>query len=136
MRMILNRRGFLAAAASALAAPAGWAQPAREKISFLTDFGYYGRHSYIFYALNKGYFAEEGLDVTVLRGQGSYDVAKQIANNVAQFGIVDTTAIILGRANDQIPIKAVAMIYAKLPSATFVMKASGIARPQDLEGRT
>ena len=71
-----------------------------------------------------------------MRGQGSYDVAKQIANRVAQFGIVDTAATILARGNDQVPIKAVAMIYAKLPSATFVMKGSGITRPKDLEGRT
>lgn len=132
----INRRRFVAMAAANLAAPAVHAQQARDKITLLTDYGYYGRHSYLFYALNKGYFAEQGLDVTLLRGQGSYDVAKQIANGVAQFGIVDTTAIILARGNDQIPIKALAMIYAKLPSATFVMKGSGISVPKDLEGRT
>jgi NitT/TauT family transport system substrate-binding protein len=132
--MEIARRSFLLAAAATIAAPRVHAQPAREKIILLTDYGYYGRHSYIFYALAKGYFAEEGLDVTIARGQGSYDVAKQIANSVAQFGIVDTTAIILSRGNDQIPVKAIAMIYAKLPSATFVMKDSGISKPKDLEG--
>src|SRR5690242_16636185 len=131
-----SRRSLILSAAAALAAPNVWAQKARDSITFLTDYGYYGRHSYIFYALKKGYFADEGVDVTILRGQGSYDVAKQIANGVAQFGIVDTAAIILGRGNDGIPIKAVAMIYAKLPSATFVMKGSGISQPKDLEGRT
>jgi NitT/TauT family transport system substrate-binding protein len=136
MLMKTNRRLFLASAVAALAAPRVKAQGARESITFLTDYGYYGRHSYIFYALKKGYFADEGVDVTILRGQGSYDVAKQIANGVAQFGIVDTAAIILGRSNDQIPIKAVAMIYAKLPSATFVMKGAGVSQPKDLEGRT
>jgi NitT/TauT family transport system substrate-binding protein len=132
----INRRSLLLSAAATMAAPHVRAQGAAEKVSFLTDYGYYGRHSYIFYALKKGYFTDQGLDVSILRGQGSYDVAKQIANGVAQFGIVDTAAIILGRANDQIPIKAVAMIYAKLPSATFVMKGAGISQPKDLEGRT
>jgi len=132
----IGRRSFLLAATGAIALRGARAQTTRNKITFLTDYGYYGRHSYIFYALEKGYFSEEGLDVTVARGQGSYDVAKQVANGVAQFGIVDTTAIILARGNDQIPIKAIAMIYAKLPSATFVMKDSGISRPQDLVGRT
>jgi NitT/TauT family transport system substrate-binding protein len=132
----VNRRTVMLSAAAAIAAPHVRAQGAAEKISFLTDYGYYGRHSYIFYALKKGYFSDEGLDVSILRGQGSYDVAKQVANGVAQFGIVDTAAIILGRGNDQIPIRAVAMIYAKLPSATFVMKGAGISQPKDLEGRT
>lgn len=136
MAPTITRRNLLAAGAAAVMAPRALAQSAPERITFLTDYGYYGRHSYIFYALKKGYFAEERLDVTILRGQGSYDVAKQLANGVAQFGIVDTAAIVLGRANDGIPIKAVAMIYAKLPSATFVMKTSGIATPKDLEGRT
>jgi NitT/TauT family transport system substrate-binding protein len=132
----ISRRSLILSAAAASSAPNVWAQNARDSITFLTDYGYYGRHSYIFYALKKGYFADEGVDVTILRGQGSYDVAKQIANGVAQFGIVDTAAIILGRGNDGIPIKAVAMIYAKLPSATFVMKGAGISQPKDLEGRT
>ena len=132
----VDRRSLLLSAAATIAAPHVRAQGAAEKISFLTDYGYYGRHSYIFYALKKGYFSDEGLDVSILRGQGSYDVAKQVANGVAQFGIVDTAAIILGRGNDQIPIRAVAMIYAKLPSATFVMKGAGISQPKDLEGRT
>ena len=50
----LRRRTFLASAAATLAAPRVMAQ-ARDKITYLTDFGYYGHQSYIFYALRKGY---------------------------------------------------------------------------------
>ena len=42
----------------------------------------------------------------------------------------------LGRANDDIPIKLVAMIYPKPPHAVYVLKDSGIAKPKDFEGKT
>lgn len=136
MLIRMNRRSLVLSAVAAVAAPRVRAETAREKITFLTDYGYFGRHSYIFYALKKGYFKDEGFDVEVLRGQGSYDVSKQLAHGVAQYGIVDTSAIILARGNDHIPIKAIAMIYAKFPSAVFVLDSSGIKKPKDLEGRT
>jgi NitT/TauT family transport system substrate-binding protein len=42
-------------------------------VNFITDFGYNGRHSYFYVALDKGYYKSEGLNVTILRGQGSID---------------------------------------------------------------
>ena len=47
----------------------------------------------------------------------------------------DTAAVILGRGNDQIPTKLVAIVYAKPPHAIFVLKDSGISKPKDLEGK-
>ena len=53
----------------------------------------------------------------------------------AQIGFADTAAVILGRGNDQIPIKLVAIVYAKPPHAIYVLKDSGITKPKDLEGK-
>ena len=119
---------FCTAAAPRLAAAA-------DKITFVTDFGYNGRHSYYFVALDKGYYAKQNLDVDIVRGQGSADAVKQVAAGTAQIGFADTAAVILGRGNDQIPTKLVAMVYAKPPHAIFVLKDSGITKPKDLEGR-
>src|SRR6266550_2198363 len=108
---------------------------AADKITFVTDFGYNGRHAYYFVALEKGYYARQNLDVQIVRGQGSADAVKQVAAGTAQIGFADTAAVILGRGNDQIPVKLVAIVYAKPPHAIYVLKESGITKPKDLEGR-
>jgi NitT/TauT family transport system substrate-binding protein len=108
---------------------------AADKITFVTDFGYNGRHAYYFVALEKGYYARQNLDVQIVRGQGSADAVKQVAAGTAQIGFADTAAVILARGNDQIPVKLVAIVYAKPPHAIYVLKDSGIAKPKDLEGK-
>src|ERR1700730_11560884 len=108
---------------------------AADKVTFVTDFGYNGRHAYYFVALDKGYYAKHNLDVSIVRGQGSADAVKQVAAGTAQIGFADTAAVILGRGNDQIPTKLVAIVYARPPHAIYVLKDSGIANPKDFEGK-
>src|SRR6516165_2270156 len=108
---------------------------AADKVTFVTDFGYNGRHAYYFVGLEKGYYAKQNLDVQIVRGQGSADAVKQVAAGTAQIGFADAGAVILGRGNDQIPVKLVAIVYAKPPHAIYVLKDSGITKPKDLEGK-
>jgi NitT/TauT family transport system substrate-binding protein len=108
---------------------------AADKVTFVTDFGYLGRHAYYFVALDKGFYKDQGIDVNIVRGQGSVDAVKQVAAGAAQMGFADAASVILAQANDGVPVKLVAMIYAKPPHAIFVLKGSGISKPKDLEGR-
>jgi NitT/TauT family transport system substrate-binding protein len=121
-------------AATTLVVLAGRAEAA-DKVTFVTDFGFNGRHSYYFVALEKGYYKSAGIDVEIVRGQGSADAIKQVAAGTAQIGFADAAAVILGRGNDQIPVKLVSVIYAKPPHAIYALKGSGIATPKDLEGK-
>jgi ABC-type nitrate/sulfonate/bicarbonate transport system substrate-binding protein len=109
---------------------------AADKVTFVTDYGLYGRHAYYFVAMEKGYYARENLDIEIVRSQGSANTIKQVANGTAQVGFADAFAVVLGRANDDIPVKLVAMIYPKPPHAVYVLKESGIATPKDFEGKT
>lgn len=133
MRAVREAIRFCAILAALTAAAQGAA--AADKITFVTDFGYNGRHAYYFVALDKGYYARQNLDVDIVRGQGSADAVKQVAAGTAQLGFADAAAVILGRGNDRIPTKLVAMVYAKPPHAIYVLKDSGIATPKDLEGK-
>jgi NitT/TauT family transport system substrate-binding protein len=114
-----------------------WSQTAvaADSMTFITDFGFNGRHAYYYVALDKGYYKAAGLDVTIVRGQGSTDAVKQVASGAAQMGFADTSAVIFGKANDGIPVKLVSVIYAKPPHAIYVLKDSGITKPKDLEGK-
>jgi NitT/TauT family transport system substrate-binding protein len=109
---------------------------AADKVTFVTDFGFNGRHAYYFVAKEKGYYAKHNLDVDIVRGKGSADAVKQVAAGNAQLGFADAAAVILGRGNDGLPVKLVAMIYAKAPHAIYVLADSSIKTPKDLEGKT
>lgn len=129
----IPRSGLLAVLALVLGSSASLAA---EKVTFVTDFGFNGRHAYYFVAKDKGYYAKHNLDVDIVRGKGSADAVKQVAAGTAQLGFADAAAVILGRGNDQVPVKLVAMIYAKAPHAIYVLADSGITKPKDLEGKT
>jgi NitT/TauT family transport system substrate-binding protein len=108
---------------------------AAEKVSVVMDAGFNGRHAYYFVAIEKGYYEAAGLDVQVVRGQGSADAIKQVAAGNAQFGFADAGSVVLARGNDQVPVKLVAIVYARPPHAIYALKESGISTPKDLEGR-
>ena len=109
----------------AIALSGGNAARAADRVVFVTDYGLYGRHAYYFVAMEKGYYAAANIDVEIVRSQGSANTIKQVASGTAQIGFADAFAVILGRANDDIPVKLVAMIYPKPPHAVYVLKDSG-----------
>jgi NitT/TauT family transport system substrate-binding protein len=106
-----------------------------EDITFTTDFGFNGRHAYYYVALDKGFYSAEGLNVSIVRGQGSADSAKKVAAGNAQIGFADTGAVIMGRSNDDIPVKYVAIVYETAPHAIFAIDDGSIKTPADLQGK-
>jgi NitT/TauT family transport system substrate-binding protein len=105
-----------------------------DKVTLVTDFGYKGRHAFFFDALDRGYYREAGLDVKIVRSQGAVDAIRQVGAGNAMFGFADAGAVILARANDQIPVKLVAIVYRKPPQAIYCREDSGLKKPKDLEG--
>jgi NitT/TauT family transport system substrate-binding protein len=109
---------------------------AETDVSLITDFGFNGRHSYFYVALDKGFYKQEGLNVTILRGQGSGDAIKKVAAGAAMFGFADAGSLVLARGNDNVPVKLAAVVYLQPPQALFVLDSSDIKKPKDLEGKT
>ncbi len=129
----MNLLGRLAAFAVLLT---GLASAHATDVNFITDFGYNGRHAYYYVALDKGYYTAEGLNVTILRGQGSIDAIKKVASGAAMIGFADAGALVLARGNDGIPVKLLSIVYAGPPHAIFALDDSGIKTAKDLEGKT
>jgi NitT/TauT family transport system substrate-binding protein len=102
----------------------------------ITDFGYNGRHACFFEALDRGYYRDARLEVTIVRGQGSAEAIRHVGADNAMFGFADAGTLILARANDQIPVKLVAAVYREPPQAIFCREDSDLKWPKDLEGNT
>jgi NitT/TauT family transport system substrate-binding protein len=110
------------------------ASNALDSVTFTTDYGLYGRNAFFFVALDRGYYRDAGLEVKIVRGQGSADAIRQVGAGNAMFGFADVGTLILARANDQIPVKLVAAVYRKPSHAIFCREDSGLKKPKDLEG--
>ena len=89
-----------------------------------------------FVAAKKGYFTEQGLNVTITDGDGSTGTIKALMAGDFDIGIASlgTTAkaIQTGGAKDLI---ATAALVQKDPSSIISLAGSGIATPKDIEGK-
>jgi NitT/TauT family transport system substrate-binding protein len=86
-------------------------------------------------AMQRGYFAAEGLAVTFQTGRGGADAAKQVAVGNADIGggVGETTMIV--RANG-LPVRAVALLGGRPIFQVAARKAAGISGIKDLRGKT
>ncbi len=111
---------------------------ALEKITYLTSFGTFGRDSYAYVALEKGYFKEAGFDVEVKPGAGSGENIKSIIAGNAQFTPIDLTGglISAGGKDKTTGFTAVAAIQQRTMAAIISLEGNGINAPKDLEGKT
>ena len=124
------------AALAALALPlAGHAQPKLRPYTLILDFVPTGEYVPHYTALEKGWYKDEGLDVKIVRGQGSGDTVKRIAAGQGEVGIADISALIAARANTDVKVKAIALWYRRPPHGVFVRADSPIKAIKDLEGK-
>lgn len=89
-----------------------------------------------FYAADQqGYYAAEGLAVTLVESGATGDYLTPVAEGRAHFGDAGADELILARASGK-PLRAIATIYRRSPVAFAALADSGITRPQDFVGKT
>jgi NitT/TauT family transport system substrate-binding protein len=105
-------------------------------VKFSLDWKFEGPSAAYLLALDKGYYAEEGLDVTIDTGQGSLEAIPRVASGVYQFGFADINSLIKFQdKNPDVGIKGILMVYDAPPFAIVTLASTGIEEPRDLEGR-
>lgn len=105
-------------------------------INYATSFGNFGRDSYVYVAIEKGYFEQEGFDVKVTPGAGSVDVMKLVAAGRLDYGPVDIGALVVTKANEKLPLRVTSVIHQNSMSSIFTLEESNITSPKQLEGKT
>jgi NitT/TauT family transport system substrate-binding protein len=126
----------VAAAVLAAGASSGVARPQATTINYATSFGNFGRDAYVYVAIDRGYFQQEGFDVKVVPGNGSVDVMKLVAAGRLDYGPVDIGALVVTKANEGLPVKVTSVIHQNSMSSIFTLEESGIDTPKALEGKT
>ena len=130
-QLVMSSIAILLAGLSALPAMAQTA------IKFTLDWKYEGPSAGFLLALDKGYFKDEGLDVTIDSGNGSVEAIPRVATGAYQMGFGDINSVIKFLDEDPSqPVKAVMMVYEKPVFAVVGRKSLGITEdPKSLEGK-
>ena len=92
-------------------------------------------HSYLYVAIEKGYFEEEGLDVNILFPSNTTDPINLVATGEIELGISYQSDVIVART-EGVPVKSVAAIVRSPLNHIVYLKDSDIEGPKDLEGKT
>jgi NitT/TauT family transport system substrate-binding protein len=129
-----SRRAWLGVLAGGIAAAAALPAAAQEKVQLQLNWFQLADHSPIYLALKKGYYKEEGLDLTVLRGSGSADSAKKVDLGQSDIGISDAPTVLTAISKGA-NLKMVAVVYDKAGNNLFFRKSANIKTPKDLVGK-
>lgn len=126
----------LAGAALTLPSFAAKAQDQTD-VKFVLDWAWQAMHGPFLIALEKGYYADEGLNVTIDRGFGSGDTIAKVASGAYDFGFAEGTGLL--KFNDENPddqVVSVLVINDQSPTGVISLKENGVTEPADLPGKT
>ncbi|SDG27806.1 ABC transporter substrate-binding protein [Pelagibacterium luteolum] len=106
------------------------------QLNMVLNWKYQGPQGWFFLAEDRGYFAEEGIELLMDQGNGSGAAVPLVANGTYDVGFGDINALVELTATQEgnMP-KAVFMLYNQPPFAIAVKSDSDIMSADDLNGR-
>lgn len=99
-------------------------------IEFRLNWTLYGEHAPFFVGVEKGFYLEEGLDVTIVEGSGSSTTVKLVGNGTNNLGYADSATMMRGVIQG-VPVKAAAVTFQSSPMS-FIYREDA-ARPTTIE---
>ena len=105
-------------------------------VKVMLDWIVQGSHAPFFVAQDKGFYKQNGLNVSIDAGKGATNTAINVASDVYQFGWVDMpTMIKFNSENPNTPLIAVYVSFDETPLAVLTLKSKNIRTPADLDGK-
>ena len=87
----------------------------------------------VYVAMEKGFFADEGLELKLSYGNEA-DMVALVGSNHQQFMVASGEQVLLSREQG-LPVVSVANWYKDYPVGVFALEESGITTPADLAGK-
>ncbi len=105
------------------------------KITLQTDWYAQPEHGGFYQAMAKGFYEEEGLDVTILPGGPNAMTTEKVAQGRAQFAIGRSDDVVIHTSRG-VPLLIAGALMQKDPQAILFHRESGIQSFEDLDGKT
>ena len=133
MRRFVPPTAILVALASAISS--GSAALAADQVTVQLDYVVRGNHAMFFVGKEKGYFAQNNIDLTnIQKGTGSPNAMRLVGNGNAEFGFGDLPTLAVARSQD-VPVVALVAVNQNSPLAMLALASKHkLAKPQDLKG--
>lgn len=103
------------------------------KVTLVLDWTPNTNHTGLYVARDKGYYEEEGLDVSIIL-PGEAGAEQMVAAGNADFGVSYQEAVTLARS-EQVPIVSLAAVIQHNTSGFAAPAEIGLKSPHDLEGK-
>ena len=121
---------LLIAALGLLAMPA----VAADAVSFRLNWYLGGLHVPFYYGKDRGFYAAEGIDLTINEGRGSANTVQVVAAGSDTFGLADSSSVISTAARGA-DVKSVMSLLNSTGFSVVSLAETGIRTPKDLEGK-
>lgn len=92
-------------------------------------------HAFIYDAIEKGYYEEEGLKVNIQFPSNANDALSLVAAKKADLGVYYMQDVITTKSNQNIPVKSIASIVQDPMNIFLSLKEKNITSPKDLNGK-
>lgn len=130
---LVARLAILLGGASAMGAAAQAAE--LDKVHFQWSWIPTGEYAPISAGMEKGFYKDAGIELSVATGRGSGDAVKKVAGGGGDFGDGDIAAVMSARVRNSAPVKCIMSEHTHSPHAFFVLESSGIDSVKDLKGK-
>ena len=117
------------------AAAAGNQKPLRD-VNLVLDWYPNALHAFIYTAIERGYYADEGLNVIVRFPANDNDALALVAAGRAEIGLYYEHDIIQAVANQDVKIKGIGAVVQSPLNVILSLKDKNITSPKDLVGKT
>jgi NitT/TauT family transport system substrate-binding protein len=111
------------------------AEKTPSKITVQLDWVAEPEHGGFYQAEARGFFREEGLDVTLIPGGPGAQVMPSVATGKAHIGQADSTNTLLQQA-EGLPVVQFAAVFQDDPAGILVHADSSVRKFEDLQGKT
>lgn len=107
-----------------------------EDVDIVLDWYPNALHSFIYAAIENGYYKEEGLNVNIKFPSNPTDPLTLPAAGKATIGIYYQPDIVIARANEKVPVKSIGALVHTPLNVIISLKEKNINSPKELSGKT
>jgi NitT/TauT family transport system substrate-binding protein len=120
--------------ALALLAAASTSAPAQDAVSLRLNWYLGGLHVPFYYGKERGFYKDEGIDLTINEGRGSANTVQVVAAGSDTFGLADSSSVV-ATAVKGADVKSVMSLLNSTGFSVVSLASNGIRMPKDLEGK-
>ena len=124
------QKAFIAALIALAAGPAA----AQQKLDFILNWVPGGDHAPYYYAKKLGWYAKEGIDLSLEPGKGSALATQKVGAGANPIGLADMGGVLVAKGKGADTV-AVFNVYANSPQGMYWLKSSGIKSIKDFTGK-